>query len=124
MLLSSVQTPSESVKQRDYQKHCKHACGQVNTQQSDHQFTVILVRGVRQFRRVTTEPRSTHVVGVFTEGVVHSLLKDKGRDKIPPDLAALKDQEKYAEVSSHNSVLCLTVELCETDSSSGQVGTF
>lgn len=77
LLLSSVQTPSESVKQRDYQKYCKHACSHVNTQQSDDQFMIILIRGVGQFRRVTTEPRPTHFVGVFTEGVVLPLLKDK-----------------------------------------------
>ena len=70
------------------------------------------------------EVHATDVSGVFTEGVSHSLLKDKRRDEVPDDLAALKDQEKYSKIARHDRVLGFMVELSITDSCGGQVSAF
>lgn len=83
-----------------------------------------IIRTVPRRRQWLTEIHTTDVTGVFTEGVSHSLLKDKRRDEVPNDLAALEDQEKYSKVARHDRVLGFMVELSITDSCGGQVSAF
>jgi len=60
---------------------------------------------------VSTEARTTNFSSVLAEGVLHALLKDKGRDEVAPDLTALKDQEEGTKITRYNRILRFTAQL-------------